>query len=209
MFSELCWKEHEFACVVGSDVKINQAEKWFSMEELMEFILLMEAKEFNREKVILNSQSHAQPPSSNLLNLPRISPLSKELRNYRWLCWAQASPPPTWVFLDRNVASLTLHEAWRGPVPWTLSYFTTTCVWVLGQPYKISWHQMPSTCYSIPIRGTPERRWLWLQEMTALPSVLEPQTMKARASVHILGTWLCAEKLHLKYFLKQKQMLKI
>ena len=49
----------------------------------MEFILLMEAKEFNREKVILNSQSHAQPPSSNLLNLPRISPLSKELRNYR------------------------------------------------------------------------------------------------------------------------------
>ena len=28
---------------------------------------------------------------------------------------------------------------------------------------------MPSTCYSIPIRGTPGGRWLWLQETTALP----------------------------------------
>lgn len=43
---ELCWEEEESACAAASDVRINQAEKRFSVEQSQKFMKLIEEKLF-------------------------------------------------------------------------------------------------------------------------------------------------------------------
>lgn len=178
MFSELCWEEIEFVWVVGSEVGIDQAEKWVSMQNSWKSMNLIE------KRFILDSQSHAQPPSSFQPFLER-EPGWRSLVTHV-IVWGSdvttthvCLPRQKWGFpwLSLNAVHglclmdslLSYNHFCLGLRPTLLDILKSDAIYLLFHPHQ--WY--------------PGRKiTLWLSEMTALSSRFGAWPAKAKASGH-------------------------